>query len=394
MKVKRGMEQRWNARAGGGGNGRSPGKICPTSGIVWHDPHMRKSGSDPAGNRTRFEILATRPQHQYSPADQQLMATSPALAILPCSSLYHAGTHSLNNICLKLLPTEKAPHIRATRSRQCCRVYKRLSGSTESPVCTIHAGGDSVVNMDSDEENLLLVFHLRRRRRRRRKQQRLLWMHPLTADRLTSGRFYTIVSELKQDSCKFHSYFRMSKNSFDELLSLLKIHIGKADTIMKKSIPAEERLAITLRKSLHKRWTHQSAEIQLMMQGIDSGTVIDYHQMMSAQMDTGRCTDEYEERRMGEIRHTRLQEVLYLVTGCTFTDLHYIFLCLISTARKIVIEVCETIWQHLHDICFPDLTEYEWLKIANGFETRANFPNSLGAIDGKHIWLIQPAGSG
>ncbi|KAJ8893014.1 hypothetical protein PR048_005595 [Dryococelus australis] len=118
------------------------------------------------------------------------------------------------------------------------------------------------------------------------------------------------MSELKQDSCKFHNYFRMSKNSFDELLSLLKTNIGKADTNMKKSIPAEERLAITLRKSLQKRWTHQSAETQNgflpMIKGIDSGIVVDYHQMMSAQTDIGRCTDEFEERRMGEIRHTRL----------------------------------------------------------------------------------------
>ncbi|KAJ8865871.1 hypothetical protein PR048_033394 [Dryococelus australis] len=290
--------------------------------------------------------------------------------------------------------------------------------------------------MDSDEENPLHALLLRQLCHHRRKQQRRLWMHPLTADRLTSGQFYTIMSELKQDSCKFHNYFRMSKNSFDELSSLLKTHIGKADTNMRQSITAEERLAITL--SLHKRWTHQSVETQhgflpLMMQGIHSGTVVDYHQMMSAQMDTGRCSDEFEKRLMDEIRHTRLQEVpclcsdsapfemshensssvavgpqlkrktphyckmqniniyhffyRYLVTGCTFTDLHYIIRCGIFTAQKIVIE-------HLHDICFPDLTEEEWLKIANCFETRANLTNCLGAIDGKHIRLIHSSDSG
>ncbi|KAJ8893073.1 hypothetical protein PR048_005656 [Dryococelus australis] len=68
-------------------------------------------------------------------------------------------------------------------------------------------------------------------------------------------------------------------------------------------------------KSLHKRWTHQSAEthfgfLPLMVQGIDSGTVVNYPQMMSTQMDTGCCTDVFEERRMGEIRRTRLQESL------------------------------------------------------------------------------------
>ncbi|KAJ8892386.1 hypothetical protein PR048_004966 [Dryococelus australis] len=92
-------------------------------------------------------------------------------------------------------------------------------------VCKIHAAEDAVVNMDSDEENLLLVLLLRWHLPRRLKQQRLLWMHPLTADRLTSGQFYTFMN-----SCKFHNYFRLSKNSFDELLSLLKTHIGKANT--------------------------------------------------------------------------------------------------------------------------------------------------------------------
>ncbi|KAJ8873010.1 hypothetical protein PR048_026626 [Dryococelus australis] len=180
-----------------------------------------------------------------------------------------------------------------------------------SLVCKIHAAEDAVVNIDSDEENLLLVLLLRQRRRRRRKQHRLLWMYPLIADRLTSGQFYTIMN-----SCKSHNYFRMSKNSFDELLSLLKTHIGKAHTNLRRSILAEEKLAITLRKSLHKRWTHQSAKTQhgflLLMRGIDYGTTVHYYQMMSAQMDTGRCTDEYEERRMGEIRHTRLEEILCL----------------------------------------------------------------------------------
>ncbi|KAJ8878973.1 hypothetical protein PR048_019577 [Dryococelus australis] len=280
--------------------------------------------------------------------------------------------------------------------------------------------------MDSDEGNLLVLF-VRWRRRRRRKQQRLLWMHPLTVDRLTSGQFYTIMTESKQDSCKFHCYFRMSKNSFDELLSLLKTLIGKADTNMKKSIPAEERLAITIRKNLHKRWTHKSAETQhgflpLMMQGIDPGRKVDYHQIMSAQMHTGRCTDEFEGRRMGEIRYTRLQEVLCLCSdsgematefplpppptlrnesqklfhrhcrstaekkntslfNLLLTAPLQIYITYFDVEFPLPIAVCETIWQHLHDICFPNLTEDEWLKIANGFETLANFPNCLGAID-------------
>lgn len=38
--------------------------------------------------------------------------------------------------------------------------------------------------------------------------------------------------------------------------------------------------------------------------------------------------------------------------------------------------------------------EREWFTIANGFESHANFPNCIGAIDGKHVRLIQPCGTG
>ncbi|KAJ8877985.1 hypothetical protein PR048_022448 [Dryococelus australis] len=89
-------------------------------------------------------------------------------------------------------------------------------------------------------------------------------MHPLTAGRFTSGQFYTIMSELKQDSCKF----RCRKNSSDHLLSLLKTHIGKADQNMRKGIPAEERLAITLRWTLD---TSESGDTAWLLVADDAG---------------------------------------------------------------------------------------------------------------------------
>lgn len=39
-------------------------------------------------------------------------------------------------------------------------------------------------------------------------------------------------------------------------------------------------------------------------------------------------------------------------------------------------------------------TEEEWKVIARGFEERWQFPNCLGSIDGKHIRIIPPIGSG
>lgn len=42
---------------------------------------------------------------------------------------------------------------------------------------------------------------------------------------------------------------------------------------------------------------------------------------------------------------------------------------------------------------FPT-TEEEWTTIAEGFEKRWNFPNCVGAVDGKHVQIIPPPGSG
>jgi hypothetical protein len=40
------------------------------------------------------------------------------------------------------------------------------------------------------------------------------------------------------------------------------------------------------------------------------------------------------------------------------------------------------------------MSEENWMKIARGFLERANFPNCIGAIDGKHIRIIKPKDSG
>ena len=86
------------------------------------------------------------------------------------------------------------------------------------------------------------------RRRRRRFSERETWMHPLTAERLSVGQYYTIMHRLRQDDgTKFFDYFRMSQQTFDELLDILRPHIEKKDTTLRNCIPAEERLAITLR---------------------------------------------------------------------------------------------------------------------------------------------------
>ncbi|KAJ8894527.1 hypothetical protein PR048_007184 [Dryococelus australis] len=54
IRVLRADEYEVSMEAGGTGDPRGN---PPISGIVWHDSHLRKSGSDPAGYRTRFALV-------------------------------------------------------------------------------------------------------------------------------------------------------------------------------------------------------------------------------------------------------------------------------------------------------------------------------------------------
>ena len=66
----------------------------------------------------------------------------------------------------------------------------------------------------------------------------------------------------------------------------------------------------------------------------------------------------------------------------------------ISTASKIVREVCLSTWSIMHPECIPKPTKEQWESTALEFEGRANFPHCLWAIDGKHIRVNKPEHSG
>lgn len=42
----------------------------------------------------------------------------------------------------------------------------------------------------------------------------------------------------------------------------------------------------------------------------------------------------------------------------------------------------------------PNLNEPDWLEISNDFNAKWNFPNCLGAVDGKHIAIKCPPNGG
>ncbi|CAH1964555.1 unnamed protein product, partial [Acanthoscelides obtectus] len=163
------------------------------------------------------------------------------------------------------------------------------------------------------------------------KRNRLHWVHPINERREETGLFHTLFEDLRNDEKKFFNYFRMSMASFDELHDKLKNVLRRQNTKMRNCIQPIEMWAVTLR---------------------------------------------------------------YLASSCTFTDLHYTYRIGISTASKIVKEVCKAICAVLQVESIPSPTREIWESIASDFETIANFPHCIGAVDGKHVRLTCPFRSG
>uniref|UniRef100_A0A8C5LVR0 DDE Tnp4 domain-containing protein n=1 Tax=Leptobrachium leishanense TaxID=445787 RepID=A0A8C5LVR0_9ANUR len=164
------------------------------------------------------------------------------------------------------------------------------------------------------------------------KKKRKWWVHPINSLRDTHGHFHTLYKPLREgDPVKFFNYLRMSIVSFDELLASVKKPLTKMDTKMRGAISPEEMLVITLR---------------------------------------------------------------YLASGCSLQDLHFNFRIGRTTPGKVVQKVCQTIWDTLKEKCIPTPNESTWADIVEGFQDRANFPNCLGAVDGKHIRVVKPELSG
>jgi len=58
-----------------------------------------------------------------------------------------------------------------------------------------------------------------------------------------------------------------------------------------------------------------------------------------------------------------------------------------------VYETCDTIWQALHEQYLPKPSREVWERIIDGFWNKWNFPNCIGALDGKRITIQAPPNS-
>ena len=74
-----------------------------------------------------------------------------------------------------------------------------------------------------------------------------VWVQPFLQQRVDRGAQSTIVRDLQMLEGRFNEYFRMSRTQFDVILTAIAVKIKKQDTMFRRSIPPEERLAICLR---------------------------------------------------------------------------------------------------------------------------------------------------
>ncbi|XP_068121508.1 uncharacterized protein [Hyperolius riggenbachi] len=166
---------------------------------------------------------------------------------------------------------------------------------------------------------------------RRRPRTRRYWVHPMLQERRRKGQFRTLYRDLRHHPEKFFGYTRMSVSSFDGLLAKLKDALRRQDTNFRLAITPTERLLITLR---------------------------------------------------------------FLATGHSYAALHYQFLMGRSTIRYLVLDTCKLIWKVLQPEFMPTPDVPMWEANMQLFWEKHDFPNCLGAVDGKHVRLVMPAFTG
>ncbi|XP_025155101.1 protein ANTAGONIST OF LIKE HETEROCHROMATIN PROTEIN 1-like [Harpegnathos saltator] len=167
----------------------------------------------------------------------------------------------------------------------------------------------------------------------KKRSLRTVWVRPIFTEekRYKQGASDNLIKEMKNvDTEKFFEYMRMDIDTFNELLKLIHKNIMKQN-VVRTPISASTRLEICLR---------------------------------------------------------------YLTSGDSMSSLSFAFRVGTSTVSNIVAETCQAIWNILKDIVFPECTEDMWIQKAKEFQDMWDFPNCIGAIDGKHVGLKAPPHSG
>ncbi|KYN18355.1 hypothetical protein ALC57_09335 [Trachymyrmex cornetzi] len=86
--------------------------------------------------------------------------------------------------------------------------------------------------------------------------------------------------------------------------------------------------------------------------------------------------------------------LVYLAHGDSVKSKAWEFRIGKSTMYKIIPEVCQAIWAALQPLYLSKPSCKSWSQIAEVFFLKWQFPNCVGAIDGRHMQIQAPANSG
>ena len=174
-------------------------------------------------------------------------------------------------------------------------------------------------------KRLLLLKLLNQTENKNGRKEKRFWVRKLHTKRLQKGEFHLLVGDLRlHDHEYFFKYSGMSPTVFEELLSFVSPITVKQSTAMHDPISPSERLAVTL-------WYHVTGDAQ------------------------------------------RTVTASYGISP--------------SAVSRIITESCNAIWislKRMHSIdCLSNVSE--WKSVAEEFQSKWNFPQAVGALDGRHV---------
>lgn len=191
---------------------------------------------------------------------------------------------------------------------------------------------------EEDEDLLLCLLALlvakkkKAQEARRLRAPRRFWQAPILQEIQEHGAWYHLIPMMREtEPDRFQNFMRMSPDTFDELLAKVQPWLEAKPCRFREPLEAGEKLAITLR---------------------------------------------------------------FLASGLSYPDVEFLFRVSRSTICLLVPKVCCAIRYELRDQFKLPKSPEEWQEIADAFYNRWQFPNCLGALDGKHVIIRQPNKSG
>ncbi|KAF7272115.1 hypothetical protein GWI33_015079 [Rhynchophorus ferrugineus] len=164
--------------------------------------------------------------------------------------------------------------------------------------------------------------------RKRPKRKRRWWTTTLFKSRKTCSESQLMTNlQVEMEYGLFNNFCRMSAKEFEWLLNAIGPEITKQNTNYREAIPTKERLAITLR---------------------------------------------------------------FLASGDSYTSLSHLFKISKQAISSIVPDVCKAVIKSLQNYIKVPSDTQQWKQIAETFSTNSNFPQCIGALDGKYCASQNP----